>query len=223
MDVSPDPRKPAALILGVLVIVATFVTVGTQSAQATHPLWYNDARIHWQNFDVRYHFTSNLLNNYVAYQTPSNNARARWINATSPNSPWHTHYDSGAPNHVDVALAPIPSWLGFASLVYTANSSWHLSSTLVAWDSRDADAGLIYTGSNVNIPNTQYDAWSIIQEEWGHAQNMNHFGTACRTMSGTTSLNETCKRGLIQAERTAACEPYEHPQVLAKHHNAGNC
>ena len=65
-----------------------------------------------------------------------------------------------------------------------------------------------------DVPDDQLDAWSIAAEEWGHMQNMFHFGSSlCDTMDGSSEKGTDCNRTLIQPEKNAAQEPYDlmHP------------
>lgn len=95
----------------------------------------------------------------------------------------------------------------FNSAFYDGNADLHIISNYSAYSLTYVNQGAFYTGTGVP-PSNQYDAWSAMAEEIGHGQNMNHFGSACYTMSGITPNGSTCKRVLTQQEIDAACEPY---------------
>ncbi len=66
-----------------------------------------------------------------------------------------------------------------------------------------------YTGTGTPS-SSQMDAWSVWQEETGHAQNMDHWNVSdCTfTMSGCTDPGTTGKRQLTNHTKFHACDPY---------------
>lgn len=201
----------ARLITGLFVLgsMAGFVLVAPTPALATHPCLVN-CRVHWDNYYMPWHFDSTINVTYPQFKTPTTSARNQWVNACCPDSPWYTVYNDAAANHVEVAYASNPNFLAYATYYWNGNTAYHWTKMVLGFDRRDV--GLFYTGTGTP-PSNRYDAWSAMAEEWGHAQNMNHFGSSCWTMSGTTPIGTTCKRILTTTEKTAAKEPYDlaHP------------
>lgn len=225
-------RTPRKVLLPavVLLLAGILVMLGSEYAGASHPCIFDagNCRVHWQDFQTNWHWGSNLEDHHDDFKSPSNNARvSTWQNACCPDSPWHTHFDTSAPNHVRTLFFSPTNAPGRAVVFYDGNASFHMNTAQVDFnhnffdnDSSQSDDAISRSG---NPDSDQVDAWSVAAEEWGHVQNIGHFGVAARTMSGVTITGTTTKRNLVAAERTAACEPYRHPQVLDLHNGAGDC
>lgn len=192
-------------------------TGGTQTPSGSYSCLpaYNDCRIHWSYASTYYHFTGAVTSTYSQFRDPSNRAVAQWTGACCPDSPWHTHYNTGSANHVDVKPTSDASYLAEAYVVWDGNlnavggrANPHFVSMEIRVDKRDVDAGAFYTGTGTPPPG-QYDAWSAFAEEWGHVQNLGHFGAPESTMSGTVLPAATTKRFLNATEILAACIPYQ--------------
>ena len=216
---SPPWRTVALVGIFIAVLVAAVVP-----ADASHQ-FTRDPRLHWNNASYDWHWGSNLDDHHFDFQLPSNAAWwLTWQAACCPDSPWHTHFNTSAGNHIDTVFFNLPPPLnaevyGAAVTVYDGNSLFHMNSAQVWFnhDNFDGDGNqsddLIYRGSGTP-PSGQLDAWSIASEEFGHVQNLDHFGgTGCsggyRTMAGFMNPGQTCKRTTVQAEREAAIEGYE--------------
>jgi len=190
----------------VLLMFLAVVLAPTEPAFASHPTIY-DNRVHWSFGQMHYHYTSFLVNNFPQFQSPSENALHQWDYACCPGNPFAHLLDGNGASHIDVATPPNPNWLAFNSAFYDGNADLHMISNYSAYSLTYVNQGAFYTGTGVP-PSNRYDAWSAMAEEIGHGQNMNHFGSACYTMSGFTPNGSTCKRVLTQQEIDAACEPY---------------
>lgn len=212
--------RRAATCVGIAVVV---LSLGVPSARADHPVLHTPRDVHWQNSHTLWHWGSNLNNNYPAFKTPTNKARHdTWASACCPDSQWHGHYDTSASNHINVSDCSDPGWVGCATTSYNGNAAHHMTLGRIFYDEPRVKNNKFYTDTGTP-PDTKYDAWSVAAEEWGHVQNMNHFGAnSCYTMYGQTTMGTTCKRWLVQRERDAAQEPYDaaHPgtssQALAE-------
>lgn len=161
----------------------------------------------------------NLDSNHPAFKEPSNKARRlTWIQACCPNSQWHTHFDTSAGNHVNVNNCSNPDFIACAITSYNGNQAHHMTEAKIYFDTTRVENQRFYTAAGDDVPNNKFDAWSVAAEEWGHVQNINHFGPSnCDTMSGVTPEGTKCKRNLRAAEKEAAQEPYDlaHPNTAS--------
>jgi hypothetical protein len=198
-----------AATIGFLIAAALMVAT---PAYATHPVVRQPRNLHWQNSHTLWHWGSNLDTNHPAYKNPSDNGRQTWTQACCPDGQWHGHFNSSSASHVNVQDCSNPDWIACYSLTYNGNVNLHLTQATIWFDSQRVSNNKFYTGTG-SPPSDKYDAWSAAAEEWGHAQNIDHFGSSCNTMSGTTLLGTTCKRNTNQTERQSAQEAYDgvHP------------
>lgn len=205
-----------ASVFAAIVLAAYFSS--PPQARASHPTIY-DNRVHWDFAAYYWHWGSTLEDHHTGFQLPANAAWwLTWQDACCPDSPWHTHYDTSAPNHIDTVFFTPTFVVGRAVPVYDGNAAFHMNTAQVHFnhyffdnDGISSDDAM-YRGSGTP-PSYQADAWSVAAEEFGHVQNMNHFGGSCDTMGGITVEGTTCKRSTNQAERNAAIEAYNlmHP------------
>ncbi|MDQ4145976.1 MAG: hypothetical protein M3198_19960 [Actinomycetota bacterium] len=200
-------------------LIMLVVVLSATPSLATHPVIHQPPNVHWRNSHTQWHWGANLDNNYPQFKTPTNKARTdTWTSACCPDSQWHAHYDTAFDNHVNVKDCSNPSAPGCAVTSYNGNSSLHMTLG-TTWFDVDY-VSQFYTGTghpaDNNTPN-EIDAWSVAAEEYGHVQNMHHFGSGCDTMSGFTEREKTCKRFLNSAEKSAAQEPYDsaHPGTFS--------
>lgn len=188
------------------------VLIAATPAYATHPVVLQPRNLHWQNSHTLWHWGSNLDTNHPGYKTPANKGRETWTQACCPDGQWHGHFNTSSTSHVNVQDCTNPDFIACVSLTYNGNTSLHLTQVRIWFDSQRVNNNKFYTGTGTP-PSDKYDAWSAAAEEWGHAQNIDHFGSNCNTMSGVTPLGTTCKRNTNQTERASAQEPYDnaHP------------
>jgi len=160
-----------------------------------------------------------------------------WETASSPDSPWHTHFSTASPNHPDMRAIfdPDDRSYGYAVLEqpdgnhhFPGSSELWLRQNLetVPCVNRAREQGICtwYTGTGTPGP-WQLDAQSVWMEELGHLQNLTHYDSHYNlpaasgppghethahehTMSGVTVPGEIDKRTLLVEDRQRACEMY---------------
>ena len=211
-NVSPTPWRAVALV-GVFIAV---LVAAVAPADASHPtIW--DPKVHWNNASTDWHWGSALEDHHTDFKLPSDAAWwLTWRDACCPDSPWHPHYDTSAPSHVNTIFYT-PNTAGRAVTTYDGNSAFHMIKVQIDfnhqfYDNVDQTVDVMYRGAGTPLFN-QLDAWSVASEEWGHLQNIDHFGVSCDTMYHVTTVGQTCKRSTNPAERQAAIEGWElsHP------------
>lgn len=207
----------------VVALVGIFIAVSVAAvvpADASHPT-LEDVRVHWNEAGYYFHWGSALGGHHTDFELPANAAWwLTWRDACCPDSPWHTHFDTSAPNHVNTIYFSPTNAPGRVSWFYDGNALFHMNTAQFDFnhnyfdnDSSSTD-DTMYRGSGTP-PFYQVDGWSVASEEFGHVQNLDHFGgTGCaglgyRTMAGSMNPGQTCKRSTVQAEREAAIRGYE--------------
>ena len=215
-NVSPTPWRAVALV-GVFIAV---LVAAVAPADASHPtIW--DPKVHWNDASTYWHWGSALEGHHTDFKLPANAAWwLTWQDACCPDSPWHTHFDTSAGNHVDTIYFMPESTVARAGRIYDGNASFHMN-----WASVEFNHNLfnnnatqtddqIYRGAGSPPANSgQVDAWSAAAEEFGHVQNLNHFGGGCNTMGSIIYPQFICKRTTSEAEREGAIRGWElsHP------------
>jgi len=197
---------------------------------------------HWASFDTRFHFRGEINKSHHAgvrnrFWNSSNrlHATASWEDGLNPNSPWHVHYDTGAPNHIGMQNSFFDN-LGWG-MVAKEDSNDHIPKVINDCDAVDPNQcdSLIgvwlrhdvwevscngspcswYTGTGVPT-SSQLDSWGAWMEEIGHGQNISHHippghdtHSHQHTMSGSTAPGSTSKRTLNAHEKQHASDPYD--------------
>ena len=203
-----------------ILVISTYAVLPLVPASAGHPVIWTPRSVHWRNSHTNWHWGDNLANNHPRFKDPTNAARNRtWEDACCPNSQWHGHFKTGADNHINVKDCDNPDHIACAITNYNGNNARHMTMAKIYFDTQRVNNDRYFTGTgDGDVPNNKFDAWSVAAEEWGHVQNMHHFGSAnCDTMSGNTPEGTKCKRHLRDAEKDAAQEPYDlaHPGTSA--------
>lgn len=170
-----------------------------------------NCRAHWQGADMRWHWDGHItVGHHEGHRQRFLSAKNRYVNSCCPDSPWHTHFDTSAPTHIEMRNAAVDSDVLGRGLVAREDSNDHIPSVRQLWLRHDIwELGTQwYTGTGIPGGN-QIDAWSVWQEELGHAQNVSHYGGSCSiTMSGCTSRGDRAKRTFGDHLRNHLCTAY---------------
>lgn len=151
---------------------------------------------HWQNSHMLWHWGTEI-GHHSGLKDRFESALGNWENGCCPNGQWHTHYDTAAATHANtVDVDPNSGTLGKGSPAVT--DVWdHIPKMNDLWVRHNmgtpgVDYTTWWTQVGEDVPCDKVDAWSVWQEETGHAANISHNGNG--TMSGTTYPCDTSKR-----------------------------
>lgn len=183
----------------------------TQVAYGSDP----QCKAHWHDYHMNYHWVGQLAAEHHKGERDSwRRARDTWRDACCPDSPWHTHFVADSKTHVDM-LDWFGATLGMGQIA-KQDGSFHIPQMHGLWLRHDIwertcneQPCAWYVGTGTP-PRNEIDAWSVWEEELGHAQNMNHTSqTNCGyTMSGCTNAGTIGKRTLTDHLKWHACDPY---------------
>lgn len=158
-----------------------------------------DCAAHWANFHTNYHFSGEITQaHHQGMRDRFVSGVNTWTAATNPNSPWHVHVNSGAPNHVGTVNMTLAGAAGFGRILQEDGNNHtpriEALCQFVEDDPCDIQLGLWlrhdiwensvcgaafnqtcswYTGTGTGGATT-VDAWGIWVEEIGHIQNISH-------------------------------------------------
>lgn len=207
----------------VLFFVASLVLGGGASAHDMPPsclaqqLYGSDpnCKAHWQNSHMEYHWGNHISQaHHQGHRNRFQSAVNRYANTCCPDTPWHTHFNTAADTHPNMVNSS-GGTLGIGRIAQE-DSNHHIPRVLALWLRHDigelscsGNPCSWYTGTGTP-GSRQFDAWSVWQEETGHAQNISHYGTSCSnaTMSGCTAPGTTGKRSFGNHLREHLCSPY---------------
>jgi hypothetical protein len=191
-------------------------SVGAHDGCLSNQLYGSDpnCKAHWQDSHMEYHWGDHIAQaHHDGHRDRFQSAITRWVNACCPDSPWHTHFNTAADTHPNMVNSS-GGTLGVGR-VAQEDANHHIPRMIALWLRHDigelscsGDPCSWYTGTG-DPGNKKIDAWSVWQEETGHAQNISHHGTSCtQTMSGSTCAGNTDKRSLSDHNKFHACDPY---------------
>jgi hypothetical protein len=146
----------------------------------------------WATSSVNYSYSYYLP---TPFRAPTNLGATTWNNVTT--SSWNFNRVSNSNNYVEYAGIDGPSNTIATTTKYKSGNQ--ITRFIIRYDSSES----WYTGSAIPGSN-QFDAWSVVTHEFGHALGLGHTQSAnCPGNYNDATMCDTITRGEIKARSLA--------------------